>query len=447
MTSRGPHPTRAGQSSAAETVVSGLRWWHFAMPAATVTVLGFCGFWVCEGRPETTSGLLDVLYRSLQLFVFEYGDGCSDPTWMLQVARFAAPLVPAGAIFVTLLRAFREQLRAGRMRRLRRHVVVCGLGRKGLQLVRDYCARGVAVVAIDIDGRSDNVRICADLGAFVLIGNAVDDLLLRRARVQHASRIVALSGDDGVNVEVAMRTYKIIEAAANASPERIEAFVHVIDPKLCALFRQHHVFADHNDRLSVHVINAPEQIARTLLREYPLDHGCGDASGPRAMHLVCVGFGKTGEAVVVEALRVHHGTPESQLRVTVIDLEAAGREKIFRGRYPNLAGVREVVFVQGNAADMDILQRISGIAGDEETLPTLLVTMNGDSSNLLYALQVRESVAAHRMPIFVRMDDVGGLTSLTTTEATGQGSCARIIPFGMAGQISVDNLLDAQRPE
>lgn len=447
MNSRNPPPCGDTEASNAETVLFGLRWWLLAIPAAIVYVLGSCGFWVCEGRPETLSGLLDVLYRSLQLFGLEYGDGCDHQTWMLQVARFAAPLVPAGAIVLTLLRTIRAQVREGRLRHLERHVVVCGLGRKGLQLVRDYRREGIPVVAIDLDGSNDNVRICNELGAFVMIGSAIDEFLLRRARVQYADRVVAISGDDGINVEVAMLAHAIIETSKKQSDHRIDAFVHVVDPKLCDLLGKHHVFEDRDDRFRVWVFNEPERIAHALLQKYPLAAGRSAHVDQRDVHLVCVGFGKTGEAVVLEAARTVCAGGGRQLHVTVIDLDAERKAQIFRGRYPGWGAGCTLAFVQGNAADADILERVAGIAGDHRSLATLLVTMKDDSSNLLYALQVREAVSASQLPIFVRMVDVSGLTSLIDVAGHDQGACAGIVPFGMASQFCPDVMLKMEQPE
>lgn len=432
-----PHPPFRPDDAA-----PAIRWWHFAVPAAAVLALGCSGFWVCAGRPSGFPAFLEVLYRSLQLFVFEYGDGCDRQTWMLQVARFGAPLVPAVAIVVTLLRGFRAQIRAGRLQKLKGHVVICGLGRKGTQLARDYLANGTDVVAIDLDGASDNVRACAELGAFVLVGNAVDEILLRRARVQHAIRVVAISGDDGINVEIALLAHKIVKSDPARRAHPVEAFVHVIDPKLCALFKQHHVIANDDARFRIRVFNAPERMARALLAEHPLDRGRRGESETRATHLICVGFGKTGEAVVVAAARDSGLLDGLRLRVTVFDLQADARARIFRGRYPDLAGACDLEFVQGNAADADILDRIAAIAGDPSTLATLLVTMNDDSTNLLYALQVRERVAAGSLPICVRMVDVHGLASLTSGAEGGRRADVRIYPFGMASRICARDMLD-----
>lgn len=442
MSSHESDSSAASFPSRAQDAAPGIRWWHFAVPAAVVLALGCSGFWVCEGRPSGFPAFLDVLYRSLQLFVFEYGNGCDHQTWMLQVARFGAPLVPAVALVVALLRGFREQIRAGRLQKLKGHVVVCGLGRKGLQLVRDYRANGTEVVAIDRDGDSDIVRACAEQGAFVLVGNAIDELLLRRARVQHASRVVAISGDDGINVEIAMLAHRIIESDAARPAHHVEAFVHIIDPKLCALFKQDHVFANDDDRFHVHVFNAPERMARTLLAEHPLDRDRRGVDDARATHLICVGFGKTGEAVVVAAARDAGILGGPGLRVTVVDLQANAKARLFRGRYPDLAGACDIEFVQSNAADADVLDRIAAIAGDPSALATLLVTMNDDSSNLLYALQVRERVAASSLPICVRMVDVHGLTSLTSGAENSRRADVRIYPFGMASRICARDMLD-----
>ena len=56
--------------------------------------------------------------------------------------------------------------------------IICGVGRKGLQLVRDFRAHGECVVAMDSDEHNPHLDICQQLGAVVLTGAVTDPALL-----------------------------------------------------------------------------------------------------------------------------------------------------------------------------------------------------------------------------------------------------------------------------
>jgi voltage-gated potassium channel Kch len=83
-------------------------------------------------------------------------------SWQLELARFLAPAVAAFTAFAALFSLFREQMQLFRLRMMHRHVVVCGIGRKGIALVRDYNSQGLRVVVIESDDENDNIAICRE---------------------------------------------------------------------------------------------------------------------------------------------------------------------------------------------------------------------------------------------------------------------------------------------
>ncbi len=421
---------------------AGLRWLRLAVPATAVLGLGCYGFAACAGFPDDPASLLNVLYLSLQLFFFESGMRCEGGMhWTLQAARFLAPLVSISALVWAFLGAIRNRLRLGRLDAISGHAVVCGLGRKGVRLVHDFRTRGIPVVAIDLEGDNDNLRLCREQGALTLVGNAGDESLLRQARAHRASCVVALSGDEGLNVEIALVTHRLIQADSSTRRGVVTGFVHIVDPKLCALFKQHPVFANRDDRFEIRVFNVPETSVRLLFDEHPLDWQRIGPGDPRGAHLVCVGFGRTGEAAVLRAARICHLASGRRLRVSVIDLRAGEKAGRFFGRYPRFAEVCDVEFIEGDVTDAAVIERIRRFADDPDTLTTLLACMNDDSRNLLVALQLLESVGPGRIQICVRMMEVAGLTALLAPLAASAEGQAGIWPFGMGDRVCTHAML------
>jgi len=191
-----------------------LQWPVLSAVALLTVALGCWGFHRYYAGGDPPRGFLDLLYRSLQLFVLESGwvEGARIP-WQLQVARYVAPLLAARAAVGALAVIFHEQLQQFLMLFIHDHVVVCGAGRKGMQLVSDFCRRGYRVVVIEWDKENDNIPACRDEGAMVLAANAADRDVLRRARVHRARYVVAVCGDDRANLEIAVQTHRLVEEA------------------------------------------------------------------------------------------------------------------------------------------------------------------------------------------------------------------------------------------
>lgn len=89
---------------------------------------------------EEVRSFWDSFYRSFQLFFFDDSMVVSGiiHSWELELGRFLAPSVAAYTAFTALFSLFHEQVQMFRLKMIHHHVVICGLGRKGLGPVRDY---------------------------------------------------------------------------------------------------------------------------------------------------------------------------------------------------------------------------------------------------------------------------------------------------------------------
>src|SRR5450759_4561910 len=79
-------------------------------------VLGWIGFDLNSRALGQPGSFTDNLYRSLQLFIIHSGAAAPPVSWQLEVARFLAPAVAAGATLSALATLLGEQLAAARVR-------------------------------------------------------------------------------------------------------------------------------------------------------------------------------------------------------------------------------------------------------------------------------------------------------------------------------------------
>ena len=94
-------------------------------------VLGIAGFERYAAWHNLTASIWDNIYLTFQLIPMNSG-GVTPPIPLeLNLARFFIPLLAAATAIKAFLRIFQEQVRMLRLRRLRDHIVICGLSRKG----------------------------------------------------------------------------------------------------------------------------------------------------------------------------------------------------------------------------------------------------------------------------------------------------------------------------
>jgi len=397
--------------------------------------LGCIGFWKLGNATGATTRLLDVCYLALQLFTLESGAVSGPAPWELEVARYLAPLVPAWTLVKALALLFHEQIVNFRMRFLSGHVVICGLGRKGLQLAREFRAEGRQVVVIDIDEENARLKTCQELGALTLAGDAADRAVLLRARVFRAGHVIAVCGEDGKNVEVAVLACGLVHGHGTPVEAKVECVVHIVDLKLCALFKQHRVFIETTDRFEASVVNLYVNVARSLLEDEPLDWAPIAPEDPRRVHLVIVGFGRAGESAILQAVRIGHYANGQRLRISVVDREADAKKQGFYARYPHFDEVCDATFVTGDVEDREVLDQIGRWAGSPDALPTILVSLGSDSASVIGALNVVSHVSDARVPVLVRVAEQAALASLLTSEQGAAAWTDRIRPVGLLSRV------------
>jgi Trk K+ transport system NAD-binding subunit len=154
---------------------------------------------------------LDALYfTSETITTVGYGEFtfAGQPAWL---RLFAVGLMFSGVTVTALLVAFladvllsrRFVTTAGRrrVRHLRDHFVVVGLGSFGIRVVSDLTAAGYDVAVIERDENNRFLSSAAELDVPVIFGDATMRQTLESARVDRARAVAVLTQDDMVNIE------------------------------------------------------------------------------------------------------------------------------------------------------------------------------------------------------------------------------------------------------
>jgi hypothetical protein len=408
-----------------------------ALVAGALGVAGFHEFFAAAGEPRSA---WDLAYLTLQLFTLESGSVSGSVPWELQIARLLAPAVAGYAAVKALAIVFREQFERFRVRLLRHHIVICGLGRKGLLLAKSLRRRGDRVVVIEPDSENHRIETARDYGAIVLLGDARDPQLLRKAGVNRASNLVAVGGDDGLNAEVAVQARKLVQDRRGTP---LSCLVHIVDPELCSLLQTQEVGRKNDKAFRLDFFNVFESGARTLLAEYPVGGESSDqnAAGP---HVIVLGLGRFGEALTVQAARdwsAEHERTGQRLRVTIVDQRAEALSESLRRRYPWITQLCEIS-AQEMLFESPEFHQARFLFDSEGRLDVSMVyvCMDDDSQAVSTALTAHRQAKSGSVPIIVRMVHGTGLASLLEEDASG-GEFESLHAFALLDRMCNPDLL------
>jgi len=417
------------------------KWPLIGLMWVVAIVLGFIGFSKYFSAIGETHSYWDTFYLTLQLFALESGSVSGPIGWELQLARFLAPAMAVYTAIQALAIILHEQLQLFRARFLKNHIVICGLGRKGLLLSEGFHERGEQVVVIEQDEDNGMLGRCKEHGAIILIGNAADPGLLRRARVHKAKYIISVCGNDGTNAEVAVHAGELVW---DRKGKALSCLVHIFDLQLCNLLREREIGMGKLDAFRLEFFNVSESGARVLLDEYPPFSKMAEEPVSRP-HIIVVGVGHLGESLVVNAARDwwdRGNTSGERLRIVLIDKEAERKKESLYLRYPQLEKACELVPGQMDVKSSEF-ERAEFLFDNHGRcdVTTVYVCLDDDSDALGAALMLRQQVRTLEIPIVVRMTHDAGLATLLQGEKDKRHSFISVHAFGLLDRTCTPDLI------
>ncbi len=158
--------------------------------------------------------LLDVLYFSMvTVTTVGYGDIVPvTPQARLIDAMLVTPirlfiwLIFLGTAYQLVLQRFIEELRMQRLQaRLQHHVVICGFGHSGRSAAQEIVKRGTPPSSVLVIDRTAAVLDdAAELGHVGLLGDATQEEILRKARLDQAQAVLVCTGRDDTTVLIVL---------------------------------------------------------------------------------------------------------------------------------------------------------------------------------------------------------------------------------------------------
>lgn len=411
-------------------------WQVVAVMWIVATVLGYNGFeqYYREIHEEHTA--YDFLYLTVQLFVLQSGWVQGSVNWQLQLARFLAPAATVYAAVVGIAALFRDQFQSLMARFLRNHVVISGLGRRGSLLAQRFLEKGHQVIALERDQGNERINEFKARGGIVLIGDASDVELLRSAGVDRAHCLIAVSGDDGVNAEIAVHARALVRER-KSNP--LTCAVQIDDLDLCRVLRGHELHMGRPEAFRLEFFNSYLIGAKALLEKHP------PFDETRDPNIMVLGVGRFGESLATRmawAWREKHRASGQRLVLKLVDKTAVDRKRLLLLRNPFLETICDLQAIPMDVRSPEFLEGgfLFNDAGLCE-LTRIYVCLDNDSLSVSTALALLKRLSGHKIPIVTRMSREGGVGVLLHSADETREGFGYLSVFGTLEQTCVPELV------
>ncbi|MGH7161356.1 MAG: NAD-binding protein, partial [Acetobacteraceae bacterium] len=423
-----------------------LRDWFLLAPiGAAGVILGIVGFEQCPATeaachvPSFGAAILRTIFliRPSTSFTFENAPAT------LVIAQFLMfvllLLVGLMGSIKLFARNLSHDVHLARAQAMRGHVVVCGLGETGLEIVQGLRRQGQGVVAVTREDNSEGVASCERLGVPVLSGDASRVETLDHAGVRRARAVIATTGSDAINLEIAAaagrrtagRTDPLLVRPEIRAPWLIDAMAapatSIFDPTLL-----------------VHPLRVQNLAARLLLGRpvFTLFRGA-------RRRLVIVGLGDLGAAILKHAALSTFALPDVALDVVCYDKVANARAAVFSASpWQRFLALEPRPARFGPAEDPAQAADWAAIAADFEHLPpdAVVIALQDDDAALAAALGFRDALdRLHHFatPVFVRIRRADRLRQMLSRIAERPLCPERLVGFGdFASLLGPEQLFD-----
>lgn len=367
-----------------------------------------------------------------------------DRPWQTVIATLLYYALAFGAAFRVAVDSVRRDMRVVWAQRKRNHVIVCGLGQTGMQVVQSFLNAGHEVVVITLDPNSPAALASEKRDVPVLGGDAALPSLLKLAGLDRAHALIITSGSDAKNVEIGMRARDTLSARKPSSPLKVLAQVRA--EWLYDAISSHQGAVLGSEAAEFRIFNLHASTAREMLGSPAFRSAVGlSQSNP---NLIIAGFGVMGAEVLVQAVLGTFALPGHRVSAAILDRRGDAAAAMAAMKCSHLGEIADLKFVPATfSLDSDKARSSIDALLREGVAPHAVIVALGDDDDALHtALDMRHSLDANGkadVPVFLRLKDSNKLGAFFAAMEDRQTRKPRLIPFGdLAGVTTPEALLD-----
>ncbi len=418
--------------------------------------LGYQKYLPLINNTEGQATFSNILYHVIQLFVLQ-ASFPANVDLNLQIARFLAPTLLALAGLQALFYVFNSRIDSFFLRFTNNHVIVCGLGERGLAIAQSFFDVGEKVTVIDNDLDNINTKYLKRHGVRVISGDATSTDLLKRVRAHHCSYLFATMEDDGENVEIAVNLFKLVRknrrkelsrlkstSGSSNSANHVQCFINILEPHIRELLKHHSIATDPYDLFELKFFNTYENSSNLVFRHPELSKYFKLAfESNSSLHIIIVGFGEMGQEMYLMFIKLFEFLGSKNLSFSIFDIHATKQMSLFRKRYPDLESLSTFETKDIDINEIDFLEELSASIHDTDDQEKNLIffCIDSDNSGVSAALSILPLLKNENIPIFVQTYSDTGLGTILRSKDVFHFTNNPIIPFGIIKEICNKKIL------
>jgi len=320
----------------------------------------------------------------------------------------AAAFAGSGSAGVIII-YFRDKIRQIPLFFCNDHVILCGINETTETLVQQFRDKKIKTVVIGTRENGYQAENIRNFSTVMLSGDPKNPAMLSLARLNKASTLLALTGSDGMNAEIALSAMKILEKRKKGP---LNCILQINNAGLWKIIRQQVLLPESCSAVRIDFYNGPALGARYLLGSYFFPEvRSGSAFSPL---LIVVGAGSFGENIIAGASRKWFETRSQfiPLQVLLVDMHAEEiKERLFM-TYPCLGDTANIrtVSVDVRSAEFQSGSYLKDIGPYSSVL--VFICLDDDTAGLTAALALSHHLVGRDARILVRMDHNPGLAAL-----------------------------------
>lgn len=410
--------------------------WIIFCLVLTTFVTGTAGYmhYQIDGEETTFS---NALYHTAQLFIMHAPHFGLPVPATLEIARWLGALTTGFTLFNVVFLLYHTELSAILLKYKRDHVIVCGMGSRGMLVVESFRRKNLKVVAIEKHPDPEVVERLRRLRIPLVVGDAMQPGTLDHARLKKASKIYIMGPEDPVNISIAISASGILK-----EPLSEKIFLHIDDDCLPFAMQSNHI----KYKKSFSYINVYGTVADQLIaRDLPLDHDGIGSDDRNQAHLVILGFGKMGRSLAVRAAQLGQFANQKPLRISIIDQNANKNKDLLRFHYRFIDQTASLSFHELSIQSPEARELIQQWCEEPDQLVSIVFTFSDPSLVLDSAFSLIPAMDRPNVRVAARIKDSPNLHLFFPECKTSSNPQCRLTPFGLEDAFEI--LLNPEKDE
>lgn len=295
-----------------------------------------------QPAPDPCSVFSSALYHAVQ-FLSVHGTHLHEPIpWELHWGRWLGVAWASLTGFLAYWHFFRQTFlppSAGESE----HVVICGLGDLGMRLAADARKQHKSVIAIEKKKTPEIAKFAKEHEIKVIVGDATKPETWSDAKLHQCESLLVACADDATNDKIATLVGQDLIQKGSRPNSPLICRLLVRDPQLRDQMATRPVSAwgpsaegaSPDYRVHFRDLDLHDAAARQASRKFPFDFQPIREKDSTRVHVVVVGYGPMGKAMVAQAARIGHYANETvhKIRITVVEATATADVAAFKNRH------------------------------------------------------------------------------------------------------------------